>query len=84
MRTAEDADPQDLSDAAGGVQIDTATLGNSLAESYRAEYSAGPLLGVYARETHVCTAGDTTGMLVAILPTTAQTRKLPECSTASE
>lgn len=47
---AEEADPQDLSDTAGGVQIDATTLENSLAESQEAEYSAIPLPGIYPRE----------------------------------
>lgn len=45
------ADPQDLSDAAGGAQTDTTTLENSLVESQEAEYSAVPLPGPYPRET---------------------------------
>lgn len=39
VKMPEVADPQDLSDTAGGVQIDTTTLENSLAVSYKAGYS---------------------------------------------
>lgn len=84
MRFQEDADPHDLSDTAGGVQIDTTTVENSLAVPHEVGYPAISLLRpcMLKRSSCTYTTGDMTRMLVTVLPKIAKHWKPSKCSSA--